>query len=109
MMSAYALVRIKNGALVYQDFQTYHWPPEDGPFNLDKLAGVPGDTVFRAEKRISSKGAVWSCRAPGAGIRGDYGNGAILVRGLDAEMLTPMRSEPFTEYERQSQQLRMRI
>lgn len=89
-MPVFVKARIKPGAKCSQDFRFYTWPPsqyEDG----FKLAGVPDDQVFIAQKRVSSNGsAEWDCKAKGAGVPGHYGNGGITVTGNDLEFLTPM-------------------
>ena len=91
-MSAYALVRIKNGSRCDQDHRSYRWPPSQYE-NGNNFAGVPDDCVFVAEKRLMGKGKVyWNCVADGAGMftsdGGNYGNGSISAD--DVEMMTPM-------------------
>ena len=89
-MAVYALIRIKEGATVSQDFCTYHWPPSEGSERIQRKAKVADDTVFIAQKHVSYGRVRWECRARGAGIRGDYGNGAISVPSEQTIMLTPM-------------------
>jgi len=91
-MTAYALVRIKNGARCGQDFHFYTWPPSDYGDEGRKLAGVHDDAVFIARKMVSNGRVSWNCRTNGAGmLGGDYGNGGISVfDGSGVEMLTPL-------------------
>lgn len=89
-MTAFAKARIKPGAKCFQDFSFYTWPPSQYEGGR-KLAGVDDNTVFVAEKKRMATGkAEWVCRAKGAGVLGNYGNGAITVYDGDLEFLTPM-------------------
>lgn len=89
-MPAYALVRIKKGAQCWQDHNGYKWPPSDYGEEGRKLARVPDDQIFIGTKKVGDK-VKWDCKAPGAGMKGDYGNGGIFVFGDDpVELLTPM-------------------
>jgi|GEM_PF-5863281 len=90
-MPVYALVRIKPGALCCQDRSIYRWPPSNYGEEGKNLARVEDDAVFVGEKRLKSGEVLWDCKARGAGIIGEYGNGGIFVSGDDCvEMLTPL-------------------
>lgn len=86
-MPVYVLLRVKPGAGCFQDFRFYQWPPSAYGEEGTSLAGVADDCIFIAEK-LDAK---WECTAPGAGARGQYGNGSISISGSDCiEYLTPM-------------------
>ena len=89
-MSVFAKVNIKSGARCFQDFRSYIWPPSQYKDGF-RLAGVPDNQIFVAQKRISSEGHVeWHCKAEGAGVLGHYGNGGIIVLGSELDFITPM-------------------
>ena len=48
---------------------------------------------FLLKKGVEFRGATWECVAPGIGIRGDYGNGSISIRGNEIELLSPLYSD----------------
>ena len=74
----YALVKIKPGVGMYQDFRFGRWMPGES------------NPTFVAEKSTKGNDVVWDCKAPGYGGK-PYGNGSIYVYGFDAvEMLTPL-------------------
>ncbi|MCP5013877.1 MAG: hypothetical protein GY938_01185 [Ketobacter sp.] len=84
MNPVYAKVRIKSGATCTQDFKLFTWPPSQ--YRCVDF-GVADDTVFVAEKRQGFTKCEWICRAAGAGLLSNYGDGAITA--TDVEFLTP--------------------
>lgn len=70
------IARIKPGAIVGIDFAFGRWPQSES--DREFTATVQGDRA--------------TCRAPGYGERGSYGNGAVHVR---AEDLVPLSEPPW--------------
>lgn len=66
--------RIKPGSGIMVDFQFGKWPFV--PQGQDLPKKVDPDMIFDC----TCKGDVWECRGPGFGLKGDYGNGSILLR-----------------------------
>jgi hypothetical protein len=94
-------VRIQAGALIFQDFRTFHWPAcipphshyADEPY---QFRAKDPHMVFEGEK----KERYWDCRADGYGQYGngnEYGSGSIFVYGLngvvDAETDEPIKDD----------------
>lgn len=99
-MPVFAKVRIKPGAKCFQDFKFFTWPPSDYEDGKNVI-GVHDDTVFVAQKKVTSEQKVeWTCRAEGAGDSDKYGNGPIIVYEGDMEFLTPMLSYDPSKEER---------
>jgi hypothetical protein len=68
--------RIKDGALIGQDFRVMHWPNCLVPPSLEK--NWPADIIFDVYEFDADN---VSCIAPGFGvIGGDYGNGSLFVK-----------------------------
>jgi hypothetical protein len=93
-MPAYALIKIKRGALISQDFRVGTWPaccPPRAEHNGErKQFTLYPDAVFIGEKSVSRGKVFWECKRAGYGLRHEYGNGQITVHSGDVEMLTPL-------------------
>jgi hypothetical protein len=90
-MLAYALIRIKPGAKCFQDFTFYTWPLSDYGEEGKAMADIADSAVFVGKKVRYGEGTRWYCKTHGAGMKGSYRNGEIIVWGDDpVEMLTPL-------------------
>lgn len=89
------LVRIRRGALIWQDFHTARWPaclpPEAEHANEERFKRCTRypDAVFKAVWKACPQGGYWDCRRDGYGAmrlkgdKGEYGNGSIFVPDED--------------------------
>ena len=79
--------RIKEGTIINQDFRTFNWPEcmptlahYKGSDKMFENRALDVNMIFNCKMHPR----VWDCSAPGFGDKMDYGNGSLLVRGIDS-------------------------